>query len=69
MARKLSVKKVAKKMIGMTESEAEGLAVTHGYRMRVVQRDGEHYILTMELRADRINVRIMKGLVTETYVG
>jgi hypothetical protein len=55
--------------IGLTESNAEKLASTSGYTVRIIARDGERYPATMDYRSDRINLSIMSGKVTEATVG
>jgi hypothetical protein len=58
-----------KKLIGLTEKAAEKRVAGQGFISRTVEREGEHFICTMELRNNRINLRIKNGLVYEAEIG
>ena len=57
------------KYVGLTESEAVQAIKKDGLRPRVVSRDGEHYVITMDYRTDRVNLTITEGKVTSAHVG
>ena len=63
---------VSNEVIGMTEPEAisliEGVS-SEKLTARVVRRDDENFVITMDYRLDRINLEIDGGLVTKAYVG
>ena len=63
---------VAEEVIGMSEAEAiETIAgiSSESLTPRIVRRDDENFIVTMDYRLDRINLEIDDGIVTTTYVG
>lgn len=51
-------------LIGLSVNEADEALKTAGYKMRVVQEDGEHFIVTMDYRLDRVNVAVNNGKVS-----
>jgi hypothetical protein len=53
----------APEYIGLTEPEAADLAVEQGLMLREVGRDGECFVITMDLRDDRVNVELIDGIV------
>ena len=63
---------VADEVIGMSEAEAiETIAgiSSEALMSRIVRRDEESFMITMDYRLDRINLQIDNGIVTTTYVG
>jgi uncharacterized lipoprotein YajG len=63
---------VADEVIGMSEAEAiETIAEisSEALTSRIVRRDEESFMITMDYRLDRINLQIDDGIVTTTYVG
>lgn len=63
---------VADEVIGMSEGEAiETIAgiSSEALTSRIVRRDEESFMITMDYRLDRINLQIDDGIVTTTYVG
>ena len=63
---------VADEVIGMSEAEAiEAIAgiSSEALTSRIVRRDEESFMITMDYRLDRINLQIDNGIVTTTYVG
>ena len=63
---------VADEVIGMSEAEAiETIAgiSSEALTSRIVRRDEESFMITMDYRLDRINLEIDDGIVTTTYVG
>ena len=49
-------------LIGKTLAEAELLLPA---RVRPVKVDGQFYMVTQDLRMDRVNVVVEKGIITE----
>ena len=67
-----TVQAVADEVIGMSEAEAiETIAgiSSEALTSRIVRRDEESFMITMDYRLDRINLQIDDGIVTTTYVG
>ena len=58
-----------KELIGMAESEAIQCVEDAGLTWRVYEQDGEQFALTMDYRAERVNVKIETGIVTDAYSG
>lgn len=59
----------AKKLIGLTEAEAQKVATELGWQLRVAMRDGEAFMLTKDYQTNRVNLTIAKGYVTAVVVG
>lgn len=59
----------AKGAVGKTEKEVTDAVIEGGGTARVVRRDGEPYIVTMDLRANRANLTIENGIVTKITFG
>ena len=59
----------AKKLIGLTEAEAQKVATELGWQVRVAKRDGEAFMLSQDYQTDRVNLTITKGLVVAVVVG
>ena len=63
---------VADEVIGMSEAEAiETIAgiSSEALTPRIVRRDDENFIVTMDYRLDRINLEIDNGIVTQASIG
>ncbi|MFM1777806.1 MAG: Peptidase inhibitor family [Actinomycetota bacterium] len=63
---------VADEVIGMSEAEAiETIAgiSSEPLTSRIVRRDEESFMVTMDYRLDRINLEIDSGIVTKTSIG
>ena len=58
-----------KDYVGKTIEEAEKKAKNDGFTTRVVEKDGQQYMVTMEYRTDRINFRVRNNIVTSIYGG
>jgi hypothetical protein len=58
-----------KKLIGLTEAEAQKVATELGWQVRVAMRDGEAFMLTTDYQTNRVNLTITKGYVTFVVVG
>jgi len=59
----------AESLVGLSETEALELAKTNGWEVRVVSRDGEDFAITMDYRADRVNLTVVDDVVTASTVG
>ena len=59
----------AQQLIGLAEVEAEQLTLDSGRKWRVVERDGEFFIITMDFVSNRINAVIKDKVVMSVYVG
>ena len=59
----------SKRLLGLTEAEAQKVAAELGWQVRVAMRDGEAFMLTTDYQTKRVNLTITKGLVTNVVVG
>lgn len=59
----------AKTLIGMKEKAATDAITAKGYTYRIVERDGEHFVVTMDYSPTRINLSITAGIVSDVSVG
>ena len=59
----------AQKLVGLGEDEATKIATGNGWTVRVAERDGESFMLTTDYRLDRVNLTVMKGVVTAVTIG
>ena len=59
----------SKKLIGLTEAEAQKVAAELGWQVRVAMRDSEAYMLTKDYQTNRVNLTITKDYVTAVVVG
>lgn len=60
---------VPAQFVGLGEKEAVVLAEEQGLVVRVVERDGEQFPVTMDYRLDRVNFVVADGLVTAAAMG
>ena len=62
---------IAKAVINQTEEEAISMITRKGTGLtyRIVKRDGESYVITMDYSLSRINLEIESGIVTNAYIG
>jgi hypothetical protein len=54
---------------GKTEEEAKALIEQAGMVMRVVARDGQEFMVTMDYHTGRVNVVVNNGIVTPREIG
>lgn len=54
---------------GIEENRAAAILEDAGFTMRVVERDGETFVVTDDYQLERVNVVITGGVVTESSVG
>jgi hypothetical protein len=59
----------ANALITMTEAAAEECAMSLDWTYRLGQRDEEIFAGTFDYRIDRVTVTVMKGFVTQVFVG
>lgn len=64
----ISVKQ-ARVLIGLTLDEGQKVCDSNGWTLRIASMDGETRFLTTDFQFDRVNVAIVKGLITEVSVG
>ena len=55
-------KEFLESLIDLTEEQGIDLCRENGYDFRTVSKDGVSYIITMDLRFDRVNFEIEDGL-------
>lgn len=56
-------------LVGATEEEAVKVATANGWASRIRMRDGQSFPLTMEYNGLRVNLTVVKGLVTAVDIG
>ena len=56
-------------LVGLTESAAVDEAVSGGWVVRVVARDGEYFPVTLDYSTSRVNLTVVDGIVTSVSVG
>jgi len=59
----------AKKLLGLTEDEAQKAAEQLGWTVRIANRDGEAFMLTTDFQTNRVNLTVTKGSVTAVTIG
>ena len=59
----------AKKLIGLTEAEAQKVASELGWQVRVAMRDGEAFMLTKDYQTNRVNLTVANGFVAGIAIG
>lgn len=55
--------------LGKTLEEATEKATGAGLVVRIVEKDGDHMMLDMSNRGDRINFRIRNNIITAAFGG
>lgn len=55
--------------VGKSLEEATQYAKDGGFEVRVVEKDGEAFILTMDFKTERLNFRVKNGYVTDVHGG
>jgi len=54
---------------GLTLEQALKKAIANGLTPRVVEENGKAFMLTMELKFNRINFRVLDDRIIEAYAG
>lgn len=60
---------ICKKVIGMTQEDAEKLIKLEGLTSRIVSLDGEFFMVTADYNMSRVNLNITGGIVTGANKG
>ena len=60
---------ILESLIGKSLNEANQLAGFNGFAIRVTREDSTNYMVTMDLRFDRINLELDEGVVTKCSIG
>jgi len=55
--------------VGKTYKEARQYAIDGGFTTRIVEENGVSYMLTMDVKGDRLNFRIKNDIVIDVYGG
>jgi hypothetical protein len=55
--------------IGKTYQEARTYAEDGGFITRIVEEDGNSFMLEMDAKGDRLNFRLSKNIVIDVYGG
>jgi len=58
-----------KEWIGLTLEEGIKKAESIGYIYRIVERDGKHMMLDMDVKSNRVNFRVINEYITAVYTG
>lgn len=58
-----------KNLIGLTLEQAEVIIKSASMKPRLKSKDGQHFIVTMDLRNDRVNLTVVNNLVTKATIG
>ncbi len=59
----------ASTLVGMNINDAQALTAGTGFSLRIVQQDGEYFMVTMDYRTNRIDLVINNDIITEVSVG
>ena len=54
-----------KSLIGKTKEEGRELCKNNDYSVRIVRVDSNRYIITMDLRFDRVNFELDNDIITK----
>lgn len=60
---------ILESLIGKSLEQARELSGFNGFTIRVTREDSTNYMVTMDMRFDRINVQIDNGLITKCNIG
>ena len=60
---------ILESLIGKSLERARELAGFNGFTIRVTREDSTNYMVTMDMRFDRIDVQIDSGLITKCNIG
>jgi hypothetical protein len=55
--------------VGLSIDKAYEQANVRGFVGRIVEQDGRAFMVTMDLKPNRINFRVSNGTVTDVYTG
>lgn len=54
---------------GRTLEEATAYANAGGFITRIVEQDGNSFMVTMDFKTNRLNFRVSNNIITECYGG
>jgi len=54
--------KIEQSILGKTENEAMEILNSHGLNGRVIRKNGNHLMATADMRIDRLNLELDKGI-------
>lgn len=69
MEQKKETEELLKKLIGESKECAISICKENGYKVRITKEDSISFVIPLELRFDRINLQIEKGIVVSCHVG
>jgi hypothetical protein len=55
--------------IGKSLTEATEYAKSGGFEVRIVEKDGQSFMMTMDYKNNRINFRVKGDIVTDVFGG
>lgn len=55
--------------VGKTYQDAKNYAEEGGFITRIVEENGQSFILTLDYKTNRLNFRISNNIVTDVYGG
>jgi len=56
-------------LAGLTVEQARRQAEAQGYTFRIILQDGKSFVVTADLRSDRVNVEVAAGKVVRADIG
>lgn len=56
-------------LIGLTIEEGIKLCTENGYNVRITREDSRNFIITMDVRFNRINLELDNGIITKCHIG
>lgn len=56
-------------LIGRHIKDEDTVKVLENSKFRIVRRDKDNFIVTMDLRLDRLNLETDDGIITKAYIG
>jgi hypothetical protein len=59
----------AREYVNKTLEEATKHAENGGFITRIVEKDGQTFMLDMDAKGNRLNFRVSKGIVTDVFGG
>lgn len=55
--------------VGVSLEKAQMIASQNGYTTRIVEKDGQGFMVTEDLKNNRLNLRVRNNIVTDVYPG
>jgi hypothetical protein len=55
--------------VGLPLEEAKNRAQNNGYTTRIVEMDGKGFMVTEDLKNNRLNFRVRGNVITDVYPG